>query len=82
MLEKILKHIATGGLHNYTELSRELGVSESLLVQMLQDLERMGYLERIENACEKTCERCDLSSSCAIQGSGVLWRLSGKKLPF
>jgi len=82
MLEQILRHIAAGGLHSYTELARELDVSETLLEQMLQDLERMGYLEKLGGACDCHCDHCDLSSACAVQGPSMIWRLTDKSLPF
>ena len=81
MLEKLLKRIATGGIHSYAQLARELDVSPTLLRQMLEDLARMGYLRRVENICDAACAHCEHSPMCAIAGPGEVWTLTDKKLP-
>jgi len=81
VLEELLRRVATGGIHSYTQLARELDISPALLRQMLEDLERMGYLRRLDNACEASCAHCEKSPTCAIHGPGEVWTLTGKELP-
>jgi hypothetical protein len=82
MLERLLKRISTGGIHSQAQLSRELGVSETLLEQMLADLQRMGYLRPMDVTCDSHCDHCASSPTCAIHGSGRVWEMTDKKLPF
>ena len=82
MLEQLLKRIATGGIHSYTQLARDLNVSEDLLEQMLEDLERMGYLQQGDTACDSHCSHCEMPATCAIHAPGQIWELTDKKLPF
>ena len=81
MLEQLLKLIATGGIHSYAQLARELNVSEALLEQMLEDLERMGYVQRLGTACDSHCDHCGVSTTCTVHGPGQVWELTDKKLP-
>jgi len=82
MLEQLLKRITEGGLQSQTHLARELDVSEDLLLQMLLDLERMGYIRRLADSCESQCAHCDLAASCTGHDSVPIWTLTDKKLPF
>ena len=81
MLEQLLKMVATGGIHSYTQLARDLNVSEALLEQMLENLERMGYLQRMDAACDSHCDHCGVSTNCTVRGPERTWELTDKKLP-
>jgi Mn-dependent DtxR family transcriptional regulator len=81
MLEQLLTHIAAGGIRSYTQLASELNVSEDLLTQMLEDLERMGYLRRIDSTCENRCQHCEMSRSCSVHDSGRIWTMTEKQPP-
>lgn len=81
--------LATGGVHTPTELASDLGVSESLLEQMLADLSHMGYLRPVSNPTCPTapnghstpCAQCSLSNTCAVTGPGArVWTLTDKAL--
>ncbi len=39
-MQRLLELVAQGGVHSYAELARELGVSQGLLGQMIEDLAR------------------------------------------
>jgi hypothetical protein len=89
VLERLLCLLARGGVHTPAELAAELGVSESLLEQMLADLSRMGYLRPVlnptclpsPNGHSVLCAQCPLSSTCAVAGSGArVWTLTDKAL--
>ena len=81
MLEQLLKMVATGGIHSYAQLARDLNVSEALLEQMLENLERMGYLQRMDAACDSHCDHCGVSTNCTVRGPEHIWELTDKKLP-
>jgi hypothetical protein len=89
VLERLLSLLAAGGAHSLTELASELGVSQSLLEQMLADLSRMGYLRPVLNpTCPPSpnghsapCAECPLVSTCAVAGPGArVWTLTDKAL--
>lgn len=78
MLERLLSLVRRGGVHSYTDLARQLDVSEELLEQMLQDLARMGYLRPVADGCETQCAGCPLAETCAIGGPTRVWVLTEK----
>jgi len=78
MLRELMRMIAEGQIHSQVELARQLGVSEGLVEQMLEDLERMGYLTLIEGSCVSQCAACPLAKFCAVGTSTRLWLLTEK----
>jgi predicted ArsR family transcriptional regulator len=78
MLERLLDLVGQGGVHSYTDLARQLDVSEELLEQMLQDLARMGYLRPVADGCEAHCAGCPMAEICAIGGPRRVWALTEK----
>ena len=82
MLERLLTLVGQGGVHSYADLARQLDVSEELLEQMLQDLERMGYLRPVADGCEAHCADCPLGEACAIGGPTRVWTLTEKGSSF
>jgi len=78
MLRKLLRFIAEGGTRTKTELARELGVSEGLVEQMLEDLARMGYLKSVAGGCEAQCVGCPLARTCAVGTPTRVWVLTEK----
>ena len=77
-MQKLLELVAEGGVHSYTELARQLGVSEGLLEQMIEDLARMGYLQPVAGDCHSKCAGCSLAETCAIGGPTRVWTLTEK----
>ena len=80
MLRELLQLIAEGGTRTRTELARELGVSEGLVEQMLEDLARMGYLKPVEGDCASQCTDCPLARTCAVGTPARIWALTEKGL--
>lgn len=78
MLLAILKAMTQGTIHSQAELARRLKVSEGLLVQMLEDLTRMGYLRQIGGGCDSRCAACPLAKTCAVGGPTKVWALTEK----
>jgi hypothetical protein len=80
MLEYVLKRVAGGGIHSVSELARELDTTETLVEQMLEDLERMGYLRRVALGCGGHCDGCEAASACGVHGVhglGQVWAVTG-----
>lgn len=77
MLEQLLHHVASGGVHSYEELVRILDISEAFLEVLLEDLARLGYLRAVNQDCGDGCHSCPIGG-CSIAGRGRLWTLTGK----
>ena len=70
MLRKLLRLVAEGGVRTRADLSRELGVSEGLVEQMLEDLAPIGYLELVAGGCADQCAACSLAKMCIVGRPG------------
>ncbi len=78
MLQRLLELVTEGGVHSYAGLARELGVSQGLLGQMIEDLARRGYLRPVASDCESQCTGCSLAETCAVGGPTRVWALTEK----
>ena len=81
MLMRLLSGLAEGKTSSYASLGKELGVSERLLKQILQDLSRMGYIESMSRACDtgqcKACHKhCTVNKSNVDSMLGEVWVLT------
>jgi len=65
MLERILKIVFKGGSYSLQDIARELDTSKELLLQMVEDLERGGYLKLIEGKYFTECKNCSFSNNCS-----------------
>lgn len=77
-MQRLLELVAQGGVHSYADLARELGVSQGLLGQMIEDLARRGYLRPVAAGCESQCTGCSLAETCAVGGPTRVWALTEK----
>ena len=75
-MQRLLELVAEGGVRTRAELARELGVSEGLVRQMIEDLARMGYLRPVAGQCQGQCAGCPLAKTCAIGGPTRVWALT------
>jgi Mn-dependent DtxR family transcriptional regulator len=78
MLEELLRRLAQGGTRSLSELARELGVSDELLGQMIEDLARRGYLRSLAGSCDDRCACCPLAGTCTVGGLKQIWTLTEK----
>ncbi len=82
MLIKILKRLAQGGLYSNKSMAKELGIDESLVEQMITQLQNLGYIEKDD--LEKCSSGCDCGSSkkdscCGSKDIGVrIWNITEK----
>jgi hypothetical protein len=88
MLMNVLKALATGNVYNQAELAKQLGISEGLLAQMMEDLAQRGYLAPLSADSNGGCGGCSgcgqakACTGCPSQRSNVIkgWTLTAKGL--
>lgn len=78
MLETILRIVASKGTECSSELARRLGVSHTLMENMLDELMRQGYLKAVVADCSIPCERCPMHTACLFGKQARIWALSPK----
>ena len=79
MLQRILRELAGGHVHSQLGLAASLEISEELVVQMLRDLEGMGYLELKTSGCDQgSCANCPLRGGCPTEEELGIWILTEK----
>ena len=79
MLHRLLQQIAEGAHPQTTAaLADTLGTTPELVLQMIEQLARQGYLrENIQ--CADGCESCSLKALCGVKNSGTrLWTVTEK----
>ena len=84
MIKEILSLSSKGNL-SFSEISRELKISQDELKHQMEMMERMGYLEAIcepPSSTEDKCRFCSMGGSCSGGGanhpSGKTYRLTEK----
>ncbi len=82
MLEKILKIVFKCGANSLKDIAKELNISKELLLQMIGDLERGGYLKLIEGGYSSGCKECPFANSCVINSYNKIWALTEKGFKF
>jgi Mn-dependent DtxR family transcriptional regulator len=75
MLERLLAILREDGTQRVAELADKLEVTPELVLAMLESLENMGYLRRIEKECIETCTDCPIACSCAANMGEKAWIL-------
>jgi Mn-dependent DtxR family transcriptional regulator len=78
MLEDVLRLIARGEVAHLGELADQLGVSQDLGAQMVEDLGRLGYLRLDRIGCTETCQGCSLATGCSVSTKPRLWTVTPK----
>lgn len=83
MLMKILKRLSQGGRYSNKLMANELGIDESMVEQMIVQLQQLGYIEKEDmSACSGGCD-CGSSSKKAscCNSSNVdinIWKITDK----
>ena len=78
MLRKLLCLAAGLGTARSSELAQALDVSPALAQQMIEVLERGGYLNSVAQGCSIPCERCPLDAACLFLNQPRIWVLTEK----
>jgi hypothetical protein len=70
MFFKFLRLLKTRELLNQEQIALELGVSQTLVVSMVDELDKLGYLESgLAMTCEQgagACRQCGSLKSCGV----------------
>ncbi len=77
MLQTLLDLISTGQGKSQQELARALNVSETLVMQMTEQLGKQGYLIEAPS-CAGGCQACSLKSTCGAKRQLRVWTLTDK----
>ena len=77
MLEKLLEMISTSGTRTPASLAQRLGVSQGLVEQMLEHLERLGYLKLVDGCNQRACKACGIGR-CGV-AKPRLWVVRGER---
>jgi DNA-binding Lrp family transcriptional regulator len=67
MLRRFLETIQAGDVQSLQEITRRLGISLEMVLQMAKELTAKGYLQEIGADCEEPqigCADCPVSSGC------------------
>lgn len=78
MLEEILRIVSKKGSNSLQDIARKLDINKELLLQMIEDLERGGYLKLLEEKCHSECETCSYANSCVTTSYNKIWSLTEK----
>ncbi|GAI41109.1 unnamed protein product [marine sediment metagenome] len=82
MLDKILKIVYKSGTNRLKDIAKKLDIRKELLLQMIGDLERGGYLKLLEGKCSTECEKCPFANGCVINSYNKIWALTEKAFKF
>lgn len=83
MLIKILKRLALGGVYSNKIMAKELGVEESMVEQMIMQLQNLKYIEKDSMGnCSSGCD-CSKSSKkgscCGSKDANIkMWKITEK----
>lgn len=80
MLNALLKQLENGGVQSVSLLASRLGISEPMLAGMLDNLERMGYIEKLVPGCDNgRCSNCYMKAGCN-NNQPFIWKITAKGL--
>lgn len=77
MLLKLLEEIDRHPFASVEQLGQMMGISVDLVVNMVADLTKRGYLNSYEN-CVSACDHCALSTACEGKQHPKIWTISEK----
>ena len=68
MLKDVLKEINNSRILNISNIAKKLDINEGLVEELIQQLERMGYIKEDMGSytCESKCSSCTVSSCNTI----------------
>ncbi len=62
----LLRLLSDGALHAPADLAPQLGLSEPLVMAMIEDLTHRGYLAPIPQGCPICCAGCGRKQACHV----------------
>lgn len=79
-LERVLQELARGQVSTLAALAEEAEVALALLEMILGDLERVGYVQVVQAACQGHCSHCVEQKQCGATHEGRIWTVTQKGL--
>lgn len=62
-----------------SEIARQLGTGEGLVMRMIEDATRLGYLSALKGDCSASaCSACGTRNSCSLSSGAGVWMLTEK----
>lgn len=78
MLNLLLTQFMDGGVQPKSILASHLGVTETMLTDMLDNLESMGYIEKLVPGCDNgRCNNCYMKTGCN-SNKPFMWMITEK----
>lgn len=74
----LLKRMSQGPGATLEQIAADLVVDQALLILMLADLERSGYVRAIGAQCQATCEKCGSAQPCGLLSGARFWMLTDR----
>ena len=81
MLSNLINLLSRNETYLYAMIADKLGVGEGMVKQMLHELERFGYVEKIDfSRCSSQCKNCasHCSSANFAENRSAIWMLTEK----
>ena len=68
MLKHVLKEISTARILDIADLARKLNITEGLVEDLMDQLDRMGYIDEDMSSlmCETKCSSCEISTCTTV----------------
>jgi hypothetical protein len=76
MLRRLLQLAAGMDTTDTVALARALDMTPERLRQMLEALQKLGFVEEIVPGCDVPCERCPLRAACLFRLRPRVWILT------
>lgn len=73
MLFKLLELLSSDRTRSLDDLARTLNTTPEMVIAMLQELERMGYVRKVDLGCNEHCESCAHNAACVRGSTGSVW---------
>lgn len=83
MFQELIKIIQAGHLHSTSELAIEMGVSEEIVRQLIEQLEKRDYLQAAGGNCQSyspSCSQCPVNLHCHLPAKQWTLTAKGKRL--
>jgi DeoR/GlpR family transcriptional regulator of sugar metabolism len=82
MFQELIKIIQAGHLHSISELALEMGVSEEIVRQLIEQLEKRDYLQAAGGSCQShtlSCSQCPAIQLCHLPLKKWTLTIKGKR---
>jgi Mn-dependent DtxR family transcriptional regulator len=78
LLFNLLKLMSSDHTRSLDDLARALDTTPEMVTAMLQELERMGYVRKVDLGCNEHCESCPHNAACVRGSTGSVWIVTSR----